>query len=129
MPNLLKEIPEGGSKMVRTVITLLLLAVFFLSGTLYGMNQGGNETNMASDESVIDGNEIEEKLIEEKIITEKDVETVNQENVTPTVDEDLMMMENEFHLTQKTASFLETSVQGFYEVVVGIMYHVADIFF
>lgn len=116
--------------MVRTVITLLLLAVFFLSGTLYGMNQNGNETSVASNESVIDGNEIEEKLIEEKIITEKDVETVNQEDVThTTVDEDLMMMENEFHLTQKTASFLETSVQGFYEVVVGIMYNVADIFF
>lgn len=115
--------------MVRALITVLLLAVFFLSGTLYGINQSGEEISKASNENVINGNEIEEKLVEEKIITEKDIETVNQENVSSTVDQDLMMMENEFHLTQKTASFLETSVQGFYEVVVGIMYHVADIFF
>lgn len=104
--------------MVRTIIMLLLLAVFFLSGTLYGMNQdtrGSNESEIEEEVVVVSPNP--EQIVEKEIVP------------TPIVEEDLMTMNNQVHLTQKTASLLETSVQGFYEVVVGVLYQVAEIFF
>lgn len=33
------------------------------------------------------------------------------------------------HFTEKTASFLETAVKGFYEVVVEILYQISALFF
>lgn len=107
--------------MVRTLIVLLLLAVFFLSGTLYGMNQnakGASEPTHDTEEVVS-----QPQSTPQPKIVDREVEVV------PVVEEDVMLMDQEVHLTQKTASVLETSVQGFYEIVVGILYQVAELFF
>ncbi len=107
--------------MIRSVVILLLLAVFFLSGTLYGMNSTNN--NLQANNN---SNKVEQ--LETTASLEKHMEKVEVE--TPqTVKEDVMDMENNIQLTQNTASFLETSVQGFFELVVGILYQIAEIFF
>ncbi|MFD1850225.1 hypothetical protein [Oceanobacillus bengalensis] len=106
--------------MVRSIIVLLLFVVFFLSGTLYGMSQD-NRTETAADH----------KSEETIFVPEKttDIEREEETIVSKSIDEDVMDTDHNEHLTQKTASFLETSVQGFYEVVVQILYQISNLFF
>ncbi|WP_156291119.1 hypothetical protein [Oceanobacillus salinisoli] len=107
--------------MIRMIIMLLLLAVVFLSGTHYGMSQSSGEKEV----DLISGSNDMETMIPSHHISENSETPVTP---TPIVNQDVMM-DDEVHLTQKTASFLETSVQGFYEIVVGVMYQIAETFF
>ncbi|RKQ37839.1 hypothetical protein [Oceanobacillus halophilus] len=104
--------------MGRTFIILLLLAVFFLSGTLYGMNQSSEveEIDFAKENKVVN--------VDESSVPE-DSEVI----ISQTATDDVMNMEENIHLTNNAASFLETSVQGFFEIVVGVLYQIAEIFF
>ncbi|RLL48029.1 hypothetical protein D8M04_01755 [Oceanobacillus piezotolerans] len=108
--------------MLRIISTILLLAVFFLSGAVYGMNQEDNKFKLSENPEV----SIEENIA---LRTEED-EIISYSNpVDQSVSEDVLSAEGKVEYTQKTASFLETSVQGFYEIIVTILYQIANIFF
>ncbi|PAV29010.1 hypothetical protein CIL05_13600 [Virgibacillus profundi] len=113
--------------MVRSFIVLLLFALFFLTGMLYGMDK---ENNTATDDSVetiesVDSVKNEEKQIE---IVEVDGEPVQAEEVI--VNSNKPELDDQpIHITEKTASFLEAGVKGFYEVVVQILHQISQLFF
>ncbi|MGY0694329.1 hypothetical protein ACW2QC_16365 [Virgibacillus sp. FSP13] len=101
--------------MVRSFITLLLLAVCFLTGMLLGIDRGQ------------DDNAHQEEEIKEVIVSDKDVEqdtndTIEIESETPT------NIDSPASFTQKMASFLEVGIKGFYEMVVMIVYQIAQLF-
>ncbi|WP_217586758.1 hypothetical protein [Lentibacillus saliphilus] len=102
---------------MRTIVVLLLLAVFFLLGIVY--SQGQNESN-----DVIDSLDL---------MTERQ-ETVDQKTEQPIVNEQNMAAEvvnvdEPPHFTQKMAASLEGIVKGFYDMIVDIMYTFAEAFF
>ncbi|MEC5422200.1 hypothetical protein QGM71_01665 [Virgibacillus sp. C22-A2] len=100
--------------MVRSFVVLLLLAVFFLTGVLYGMDRG--------EISLHDEATKEVELVESQELASTQMVLVEQEL-------DNHNMEEAEHFTQKTASFLEAGVKGFYEVIVQILYQVSQLFF
>ncbi|RDW19246.1 hypothetical protein CWR48_09385 [Oceanobacillus arenosus] len=103
--------------MVRTFIVILLLAVFFLAGTLYGTDRNLITMNNETTEN------IEQTTIkQEPIVTESEV-------VSEVVTGNIMEMGKQDHLIPKVASFLEGAVTGFYEIVVEVLYQIAQIFF
>ncbi|MEN1969345.1 hypothetical protein WMZ97_14870 [Lentibacillus sp. N15] len=101
--------------MVRALITLLLLAVFFLSGMLFGIDHGQQEKQVEP---------IEKTDQMEANINDKNVETIEVAN-EPRPD----VEDTSGHSTQKLASFLGGIIKGFYEIVVMIFYQFAEIFF
>ncbi|MFA1820466.1 hypothetical protein ACDX78_09830 [Virgibacillus oceani] len=103
--------------MIRSFIVLLLLAVFFLSGMLYGMDQG----NSAAPNSVME-NHLEENESEESSF-------FNDEKQANTASDEMVEVAEQNNFTQQTASFLEAGVKGVYDVIVHILYQFAQIFF
>ncbi|MBY7143333.1 hypothetical protein KFZ56_09730 [Virgibacillus sp. NKC19-3] len=95
--------------MTRSFIVILLLAVFFLTGMLYGMDNKNTAVNDESDQTVV--------------IEEEEVETVEPSST------DVMDRQEPVHFIQKAASFLEVGVKGFYEVVVQLLYQISQLFF
>lgn len=98
--------------MVRSFIVLLLLAVFFLAGTLYGMDRG----DVAAKDEKIASVEVPNN--------NEQAETIKKAEETNTI-----KIQETGHFTEKAASFLEAAVTGFYEVVVQILYQVSQLFF
>ncbi|MBM7597911.1 hypothetical protein JOC34_000268 [Virgibacillus halotolerans] len=108
--------------MIRSFIVVLLLAVFFLSGTLYGMDRGeGAEKNEAL--SSLKTSDDQQDNLETTAAT---TELEEMEKIEKLRAEEMNEPE---HFTVKTASFLETAVKGFYEVVVEILYQISSLFF
>ncbi|MEW9675820.1 hypothetical protein ABRT01_06505 [Lentibacillus sp. L22] len=103
--------------MVRAVITLLLLAVFFLSGMLYGIDHGQEAKTVQQEEQV------QEQDSSKADVNKQEVETIEVNN------EPEPEMDTSAHLTQKTASFLGDIIKGIYEMVVMIFYQFAQVFF
>ncbi|WP_337020419.1 hypothetical protein [Oceanobacillus massiliensis] len=101
---------------MRLIVILLLMAVFFLSGIVYGTNQETKQTVEDSEASITEA-EPEESL-------ELDEETIAKSAVQPELDGDSSVI-----LTQKTASALEAGVKGFFEIIMQVMYQTAQIFF
>jgi cell division septation protein DedD len=106
--------------LIRTFIVALLLAVFFLSGTLYGMDRdrGGSRQEVPAIEAPQEQQESAETLA-----TTKELEEMEK------IEELRAAEMNEKHFTVKTASFLETAVKGFYEIVVEMLYQISSLFF
>ncbi|GAB3795288.1 hypothetical protein [Virgibacillus kimchii] len=102
--------------MIRSFIVLLLFAVFFLSGMLYGVERGIQETPPAVTE------ESSSESVQDKIAfyeqRDSSVET-----------EDILATTEGKSLTQQTASFLEAGVKGVYDVIVHLLYQFAQLFF
>ncbi|UJL44890.1 hypothetical protein KFZ58_10665 [Virgibacillus sp. NKC19-16] len=98
--------------MARSFIVILLLAVFFLTGMLYGMD---NDDTAINDES--------EGSDQAVVIEEEEIETIESSSI------DVMDRQEPVHFVQKAASFLETFVKGFYELVVQGLYQVSQLFF
>lgn len=101
--------------MARSFIVILLLAVFFLTGMLYGMDNNDIAIKEESGQS--------EELDQTVGLEEEQVETVETSSI------DVMERAEPVHFVQKAASFLEAGVKGFYEVVVQILYQVSQLFF
>ncbi|GGB28953.1 hypothetical protein GCM10011409_02800 [Lentibacillus populi] len=101
--------------MVRSFITLLLLAVFFLSGMLLGIDRGQN-TDIVQDEE-----EIKDVVITDANDSAENIQVVHETGMD--------MEDAPVHFTQKMASFLGEVIKGFYETVVMIFYQIAQIFF
>jgi hypothetical protein len=102
--------------MIRSFIVLLLLAVFFLSGMLYGIDQG----NIAAPAPVMEDQQKENESEEIVFFNYEKPEAANSEMLES-------VEENNF--TQQTASFLEAGVKGVYDVIVHILYQIAQLFF
>lgn len=97
--------------MVRSFIVLLLLAVFFLAGTVYGTDRGNNAINNEKVETI----EMSDNM--EQMVMAETSEIDSSEITEPT------------HPTEKAASIMGAAVTGFYEVVVQILYQVSQLFF
>src|SRR5699024_7637204 len=103
--------------MVRALITLLLLAVFFLSGMLFGMDHGKQVEQDTSEEK-------QEQQVETSANTSHEVETIE------VVDDDRMDTDADSdQFTQTTAAFLGDIIHGFYEIVITVFYQFAQLFF
>lgn len=100
---------------MRSLVVLLLLALFFLAGMVLGIDRGQNTVEPIQ--------KIEKSVNREKA-EEKQVVVVDQ-----TTNEDVITAEAPVQLTQKTATFLEAGVQGFYELTVEIIYQIVQVFF
>ncbi len=97
---------------MRSLVVLLLLALFFLVGIVVGLDRGENAADP------IQSTETQEKVDEKQVMT-----------VEKATNEDIMAAEAPVHFTQKIATFLEASVQGFYEIVVEVIYQIVQVFF
>lgn len=102
--------------MIRSFIVLLLLAVFFLSGMLYGVDRGNSETPSVEKE-----NNVVETVEDEPGLYDHDSNTAE-------LTAELSKTEQQ-NFTQQTASFLEAGVKGLYDVIVHILYQFAQLFF
>ncbi|GAA0602064.1 hypothetical protein GCM10009001_18660 [Virgibacillus siamensis] len=98
---------------MRSILVLLLLVVFFLTGLVLGMDRGG-ETDMRQEDTV-----------KQKQLKDVQVVKVNQR----TTDEKVLKAEQPPNLTQKIASFLESTVKGFYNIVVDVIYGFIHVLF
>lgn len=100
---------------MRSLVVLLLLALFFLVGIVVGLDRGENATDpIQSTENTITQEKVDEKQV---MVVEK------------TTSENTMTAEAPVHSTQKMATFLEASVQGFYDIVVEVIYQIVQVFF
>ncbi|SFA70078.1 hypothetical protein SAMN04488072_101100 [Lentibacillus halodurans] len=102
---------------MRTVIILLSLALFFLTGLIIGMDRSNQENEAYSD--------VEEVIEETGEASEKQVLIKDQEST----DKQLAVPESPEHFTHKAASFLESGVKGFYELIVSVTYQLIQVFF
>ncbi|MFC2948406.1 hypothetical protein [Virgibacillus sediminis] len=101
---------------LRTVIVILLLAVFFMGGMVYGMERSSYSEPVQKQEEfnyVAEGEVIEENQ------PDKYVHTPGREALS---------MEEPEHFTHRAASVLEVAVRGFYEAIVAIMYGISELF-
>ncbi|MFD1038536.1 hypothetical protein ACFQ3N_09040 [Virgibacillus byunsanensis] len=107
--------------MVRSIIVLLLVAVFFLTGMVLGIDKGQNSASTVVEDEV------------KTTIQDQDLESVekvtNKDVLEPEVNNNIMNIQEPVHFTQKMANFLETLVKGFYDIVVEIVYQIAQLFF
>lgn len=100
--------------MLRLFVHLLMFIVVFLSGMLFGMDREHAQVDR------FETSHSENKEEQTKIASNQDDIIIVDQSAD---------METPVHFTQKTASFLETGVKGFYEVVVEILYQISTFFF
>lgn len=104
--------------MSRLITSSLILIIIFLMGMVFGMNQESMSSETQSPLS--EATHFEEEEEEEVIIVN---ESPEQE------EEDMEENASALSMTQKTASVLEMGVKGFYEMVVDVLYQIAQLFF
>lgn len=108
--------------MLRGLVVLLLLAVFFMSGMLMGIDRGQSGQGIASVEMSDDGGD----FAKEKSAKENDENVVIEERV---INEAVTDAEEPVHFTQEIAAFAEMLVKGFYEAVVAVIYQAVQLFY
>lgn len=108
--------------MLRTLIILLFLAVFFLSGMIFGMDNGHEAEQAKPQEESTE--EVQENQVETSVDTKNDEETIEVVD-DPALDTE----EDGDKFTQKSATFLGSVIQGFYEIVITVFYQFAQLFF
>lgn len=110
--------------MSKFISVVLLLVICFLVGAIVGM-----EHNPKS----ILANETEAKTVSVESDEEKHKMEDNGANDVEIMNEEAVAQElantNQEHFSQKTASFLEEVVQGFYDLVVEVLYQLSQVFF
>ncbi|WP_164668558.1 hypothetical protein [Virgibacillus doumboii] len=104
---------------MRSLIVLLLLAVFFLTGLVVGMDREQNAMDASQN---TEKTSVQDKMQEAQEVQE--VMVVEQTSNKSVQTEDAPM-----NLTQKAAMFLEDVVGGIYEMIVGMLYQVVQLFF
>ncbi|MFS0672866.1 hypothetical protein [Ornithinibacillus sp. 179-J 7C1 HS] len=111
--------------MFKFISVMLLLVICFLVGAIVGIDHTGQsifstEPNATTTEVVETSNEVKHTANENPNAPE----VVNQQTIT-----EELQATNSDHLSQKTASFIEVIVQGFYDVIVEILYQISQLFF
>ncbi|WP_096270638.1 hypothetical protein [Paucisalibacillus globulus] len=111
--------------MAKFISVVLLLVVCFLVGTLVGIDHNGKSilptTNAVADTEVVESTPEVKQTVKPK---NQESEVVNQQTVA-----NELSASNTEHLSQKTASFLEVIVQGFYDLIVQILYQISQLFY
>ncbi|WP_010531045.1 hypothetical protein [Lentibacillus jeotgali] len=102
---------------MRLLAILLSLVVFFLTGLTLGMDRSHQDSEGSRNVEEVAVQE-EEQVLVEKNVSEDD--SSRQLLESPETSE---------HFTYKAASFLESTVKGFYELVVGAVYQLVQVFF
>lgn len=111
--------------MIRSFIYLLLLIVVFLSGMILGMERDGL---IVSDERE---NEHEDMISLPAQLSASNNDDQPIHVVDPDDDKsskNVLDINTKPHFTQKIASFLETGVKGFYEIIVEVLYQMSRLF-
>ncbi|MEI3606864.1 hypothetical protein SPD48_14260 [Pseudogracilibacillus sp. SE30717A] len=96
--------------MSRFIMISLLLLVCFFGGISYGSFEQDRQINVP---------EIEEEHLEVAKVIEPT--TIDPEPITHLEEEDV--------LVHKTATFFEKMVSGMYELIINILYQIANLFF
>lgn len=109
--------------MLRSFVLLLLLIIVFLSGIIIGSDREKNYV------APIDQLESEMNYLEHTDEKNGQVFFMNDSNSESDGLDTEMIEHGKNHTTQKIATFLETGVKKFYEVVVHVLYQIASLFF
>gem|GEM_PF-1711701 len=113
--------------MVRSFVSLLLLVIVFLVGMVIGADR-------EQDVIPVNNKQEESEFTEEMVQLENDAD-ITTEDGEPLFIEDREMEEQTAsvdqsgHSTLKIASFLESIVTGFYNIIVDILYQISSLFF
>ncbi|ALX48134.1 hypothetical protein [Lentibacillus amyloliquefaciens] len=101
---------------MRTLVILISLVLFFLTGFVMGMDRTHQENDEVSHvaEDVSDSETMEARQV-----------VVEQERGPDHTKE----IEEQGHFTQKAATFLESGVKGFFELIVNMAYQLVRVFF
>lgn len=102
--------------MFRFFIFLLLIMIVFLAGIITGIDR---EKNAMS-------NKIQEETVE---MTSNHMEFIDDEEISVVDQSEIQRTNTKVHSTQKVASFLESGVKRFYEIVVDVLYQISSLFF
>lgn len=100
--------------MIRTLAGLLLLLAVFFTGLVLGIKQD----DKISDPLPREINYPSEEIVDQEVFSANNL----VENTDP------LEAEVPIHTTQKTASFLEKGVNGFYNIVINVMYQISSLF-
>lgn len=98
---------------MRTITILLLFAVCFFSGVTYGTFANNHTPTQPK----------EMRVMEEEVFIHEDPP------VTETEEIETYHIEDQDYLVNKTASRMEKIVSVFYEIIIEIMYKIANLFF
>ncbi|WP_010097071.1 hypothetical protein [Ornithinibacillus scapharcae] len=110
--------------MSKFISVVLLLVICFLVGAIVGMEHNPQTILANETETKTQSVESDEKIQETVAKDSSEVEIVNEDAVAQEI-----ANSNDEHLSQKTASFLEGMVQGFYDLVVEVLYQLSQVFF
>ncbi|MEN2465033.1 hypothetical protein [Ornithinibacillus sp. FSL M8-0202] len=110
--------------MFKFISVVLLLVICFLVGAIVGVDHTGKQvpaTDTRTGSEVVEASSQIQQTTNDK---SENPEIVNQTTIT-----EELSVSNPDQLSQKTASFLEVVVQGFYDLVVEILYQISQLFF
>ncbi len=96
---------------MRLLLMLFICISIFLAGMVFGGQEQANGEHSHNSSAV--------EVVEEIIVSDQVTS-----NETPTIQDPTQM-----NFTQKTASFLEGTVNGLYDFIVAFLYEIASIFF
>ncbi|GIO27599.1 hypothetical protein [Ornithinibacillus bavariensis] len=108
--------------MFRFISVSLLLVVCFLIGAIVGIDYTGAGDSVQPVKTGVQ--EAAKEVGHTSTKQPSETENVNQQTIAQELSES-----NDNHLSQKTASFLETIVKGFYDTIVEILYSISQLFF
>ncbi|ASK63140.1 hypothetical protein CFK37_13765 [Virgibacillus phasianinus] len=101
---------------MKSIVVLLLLVLFFVSGMLFGVEHDRDQAKLPTPQvETIDGNEGSEQ--QEEIIKVTSEPENGEYKQAPV------------YFTQKMASFFEGIVKGFYEIIVQLLYQIVQLFY
>lgn len=106
---------------MKILVTLLMMAVIFLSGIVFGMNRDTVSEPPAKEKQAEEAVELEEVAKEEPVIA-------SHPEVEMEIQPEIAGDGPAFH-TQKAASVLGAAVKGFFEIIMQFMYQTAQLFF
>ncbi|WP_047986339.1 hypothetical protein [Ornithinibacillus californiensis] len=110
--------------MFKFVSVMLLLVICFLVGAIVGIDYNGKAVESIKPTAIQEVTETQAQVQQTVNETVQEPEVVNQQVVAQELSNS-----NPDHLSQKTASFLEVIVQGFYDLIVQILYQISQLFF
>jgi uncharacterized protein YxeA len=104
---------------MKSIIVLLLLVLFFVSGMLFGVERERAESSLPKVESIdVQNSQVKTDRTDRQPPVSNNVVTNNGEYKQAPV-----------HFTQKMASFIEGIVKGFYGIIVQVLYQITQLFY
>jgi len=113
--------------MIRSFVSLLLLVIVFLVGMLIGVDR---EQDTLPADNIQEEQEFNKEMVQ--LENDADITTEDEDHLfieDEEMEEQTASVDQSEHSTLKIASFLESIVTGFYNIVVDILYQVSSLFF